>query len=95
MPASWILTIVVLFLGVSYGLIYWQRARIAELHEFLGDVKNELKKVNWPVRKEVVATTSVVIVAIFFFGVYLSVIDFVVDLARTMLYSAVGAGKIS
>jgi len=43
---------------------------------FYGDVKTELKKVTWPRKKEVSATTLIVIITVFFFGVYLYVVDF-------------------
>ena len=42
---------------------------------FYGDVKTELKKVTWPSKKEVQATTSIVIITVFFFGIYLFVVD--------------------
>ena len=38
---------------------------------FLTEVRNELKRVTWPSRKEVYATTVVVILMSVFFGVYL------------------------
>ena len=44
---------------------------------FYGDVKTELKKVTWPSKKEVYGTTLVVIVTVFFFGLYLWVVDIV------------------
>ena len=43
---------------------------------FYGDVKTELKKVTWPRKKEVYATTLIVIITVFFFGGYLYVVDF-------------------
>ena len=43
---------------------------------FYGDVKVELKKVTWPSKKEVYATTLIVIVTVFCFGIYLFVVDF-------------------
>ncbi len=42
---------------------------------FYGDVKTELKKVTWPSKNEVYGTTLVVIVTVFFFGVYLFLVD--------------------
>ncbi len=42
---------------------------------FYGDVKTELKKVTWPSKKEVYSTTMVVIVTVFFFGLYLFLVD--------------------
>jgi len=34
-----------------------------------------MKKVSWPSRQEVIGTTIVVIVAVFFFGLYLGAVD--------------------
>ena len=42
---------------------------------FLTEVRNELKRVTWPSRKEVYATTVVVILTSIFFGVYLFAVD--------------------
>jgi len=50
-------------------------ARYKGLVEFVGDVRNELKKVSWPSRGEVYGTTIVVIFAVFFFGFYLFFVD--------------------
>jgi preprotein translocase subunit SecE len=49
---------------------WWGRFRT-----FLSEVRNELKRVTWPSRKEVYATTVVVILTSVFFGVYLWVAD--------------------
>ena len=46
------------------------------LRTFLVEVRNELKRVTWPSRKEVYATTIVVILTSIFFGVYLFVLDY-------------------
>jgi preprotein translocase subunit SecE len=45
---------------------------------FYGDVRNEMRKVTTPTRKEVEATTVVVIITVFIFGVYFWVIDGVI-----------------
>jgi preprotein translocase subunit SecE len=42
---------------------------------FLHEVRLELKKVTWPTRNDVRATTLVVIITVFIFGFYLFVID--------------------
>jgi len=34
-----------------------------------------MKKVSWPGRQEVIGTTIVVVIAVFFFGAYLGLID--------------------
>jgi preprotein translocase subunit SecE len=49
---------------------WWQR-----LKTFLREVVAETKKVTWPAREEVVATTVVVIAASFIFGIFLYVCD--------------------
>jgi len=49
---------------------WWQR-----LKTFLREVVVETKKVTWPARDEVIATTVVVIAASFIFGIFLYVCD--------------------
>jgi len=44
---------------------------------FLGDVRAETQKVTWPTRSMVKATTVVVIVTVFFFGLYFAVLDYI------------------
>ena len=48
--------------------------------QFYGDVRSEVKKVSWPGKNEIVGTTVVVIVAVFFFGVYLGLVDYMLGL---------------
>jgi preprotein translocase subunit SecE len=48
----------------------WQNGRT-----FLGDVRAELRKVVTPSRKEVQATTTVVLVTVFVFALYFWVVD--------------------
>ncbi len=43
--------------------------------DFLSDVRNEMRKVTFPSRKEVQATTLVVIITVILFGVYFFIID--------------------
>ena len=45
------------------------------LREFLQETRVELKKVTWPTRQDVVSTTGVVIATVFFFGVFLWLVD--------------------
>jgi preprotein translocase subunit SecE len=42
---------------------------------FLSDVRGEMRKVVTPSRKEVEATTTVVIVAVFIFGLFFFIVD--------------------
>jgi preprotein translocase subunit SecE len=65
---------------------WWTR-----LTDFLADVRSEMKRVTWPARKEVYATTIVVILTSVFFGVYLWGLDLLLSAALRWLYAAVGA----
>jgi preprotein translocase subunit SecE len=53
---------------------------------FLADVRSELSRVTWPTRREVWATTLVVILTSLLFGTYL----FFVDLGLTQLMVRIG-----
>jgi preprotein translocase SecE subunit len=46
-----------------------------EFTHFLGDVRGEMRKVVTPSRKEVEATTTVVIIAVFIFGLFFFIVD--------------------
>jgi preprotein translocase subunit SecE len=54
-------------------------------------VRNELKRVTWPSRKEVYATTVVVILVSIFFGLYLGVLDLVLDRTVRWIFGRFGA----
>ena len=47
----------------------------SEFTGFLGDVRGEVRKVVTPSRKEVEATTTVVIIAVMLFGIYFFIAD--------------------
>jgi preprotein translocase subunit SecE len=53
---------------------------------FYNDVRTEMRKVTTPSRKEVQATTSVVLVAIFLFGLYFFIIDYVINAGVDRLF---------
>ncbi len=46
---------------------------------FYTEVRTEMKKVTSPTRKEVQATTAVVIITVFLFGAYFFVVDFLIQ----------------
>jgi preprotein translocase subunit SecE len=50
---------------------------LANANKFLQEVKVELGKVTWPVRKETVATTWIVVVIIMLISFYLGACDIV------------------
>ena len=66
--------------------------RIERVRLFLSEVRNELKRVTWPSRKEVYATTIVVIVTSIFFGIYLFAVDFSVNSVVQWVFRRFGAG---
>jgi preprotein translocase subunit SecE len=62
--------------------------------QFYLDVRSEMKKVSWPGRQEVIGTTIVVVVAVFFFGLYLGLVDYLLamGLDRILRYFRVTGG---
>ena len=71
----------------SSGVTAW----IGRSRVFLAQVKNEMERVTWPTRKEVYATTLVVILTSVFFGVYLWSIDLVLNRLAGFLFAMFGA----
>ena len=65
---------------------WWGRSR-----RFLSEVRNETARVTWPSRKEVYATTVVVILTSVFFGVYLYGIDLILNAVMAWVFRTFGA----
>ena len=73
--------------GESRGIAaWWQGSR-----SFLTEVRNEMRRVTWPSRVEVQATTVVVILVATFFGVYLWGVDLILDWVVRSIFRAFGA----
>ena len=64
---------------------WWGRSR-----RFLSEVRNEMGRVTWPSRKEVYATTLVVILFSVVMGVYLWVVDLTLDALIRSVYRSLG-----
>jgi preprotein translocase subunit SecE len=62
----------------SGGIASWP----AKVKEYFLDLKAEMRRVTWPGKKQVQATTAVVIAAVFLFAGYFAVVD--VLLGRTI-----------
>lgn len=60
------------------------------LVEFFGEVRAELKRVTWPSKAEVYATTFVVILTSLVFGLYLFGIDLLLNSAVQRLFQRFG-----
>ena len=84
------LVIMAIAVALFWGVCVWQRQLLDKLYLFLSEVKAELKKVNWPGRKEVISTTTVVIIATFVFGIFLSLVDLICTWLRAQLFTATG-----
>jgi preprotein translocase subunit SecE len=65
--------------------------RVERARLFLSEVRNELRRVTWPSRKEVYATTVVVILTSLFFGLYLFALDFGVNSLIQWIFRRFGA----
>jgi preprotein translocase subunit SecE len=73
--------------GEGGGITGWW----ANSRNFLREVRNEMKRVTWPSRKEVYATTVVVILTSAFFGLYLWGLDLAFTWAVNWLFKTFGA----
>jgi preprotein translocase subunit SecE len=65
---------------------WWETTRT-----FFTEVRNEMRRVTWPSRREVYATTVVVILTSAFFGLYLWGLDLALDQAVRWIFSTFGA----
>jgi len=65
---------------------WWHSSR-----EFLTEVRNEMKRVTWPAKREVYATTVVVILTSVFFGLYLFGVDLLLNNAVQWVVKRFGA----
>jgi preprotein translocase subunit SecE len=73
--------------GESTGIkAWWDNGRT-----FLTEVRNEMRRVTWPSRREVYATTVVVILTSAFFGLYLFALDMLLNAAVNWIFTSFGA----
>ncbi|HJX95345.1 MAG TPA: preprotein translocase subunit SecE [Candidatus Acidoferrum sp.] len=69
--------------GAAAGIGQKVTGTVHDTREFLHDVRVEMKQVTWPSREDVVSTTGVVIATVFFFGVFLAIVDWLVQMGVT------------
>ncbi len=60
----------------------------AEVKDYVEDLRAEMRRVTWPNWKQVRATTAVVLFAVFVFAAYFAVVDQLVNMAVTKLFTA-------
>ncbi|MBZ5580459.1 MAG: preprotein translocase subunit SecE [Acidobacteriia bacterium] len=52
-----------------------KKSRLEATKDYIGELRNEMRKVSWPNRKQVEGTTAVVIFSVFAFAAYFEVVD--------------------
>jgi preprotein translocase subunit SecE len=72
--------------GEKGGITTWW----ANARTFLTEVRNEMRRVTWPSRKEVYATTVVVILTSAFFGLYLWSLDLALNWGVNWIFQRFG-----
>ena len=65
---------------------WWENTR-----GFFTEVRNETRRVTWPSKREVYATTLVVILTSAFFGIYLWGLDLALDRVVRWIFARFGA----
>jgi preprotein translocase subunit SecE len=65
---------------------WWERTTT-----FFTEVRSEMKRVTWPTRREVYATTVVVVLTSIFFGVYLWGVDILFNSIVGWIFRELGA----
>ena len=60
----------------------------ADVKEYFSELKMEMRRVTWPSRKQVEATTTVVIVSVFAFAAYFSLVDTIMGRLIEKLFSS-------
>ncbi|MDX2150101.1 MAG: preprotein translocase subunit SecE [Bryobacteraceae bacterium] len=60
----------------------------ARVKEYIEDLKSEMRRVTWPNWKQVRATTTVVIVAVFAFAAYFAVVDLLLGRGVNKIFDA-------
>ncbi len=62
-----------------------QPGRLAQLAQYIRDVRAEMKRVSWPSAKEVKNTTIITLIAVVFFAIYLFSVDRIWSFLLTQL----------
>lgn len=60
----------------------------AATRSYIEELQMEMRRVTWPSRAQVIATTAVVIATVFLFGLYFAVVDQLVGRLITQLFES-------
>jgi preprotein translocase subunit SecE len=61
--------------------------------EYIADLQGEMRRVTWPTKEQVQATTAVVIITVFAFAAYFFLIDILLGSAITKIFAIFGVGQ--
>lgn len=67
---------------------------VTGLAQYFKDVRSELKKVVWPSRSQLIASTIIVIVTVLFFSLYIGGLDALLSWAINLVATALGGQKV-
>lgn len=56
--------------------------------DYIDDLKTEMKHVTWPAKKQVQATTAVVIISVFLFAAYFAAVDLILGRAINKVFES-------
>jgi preprotein translocase subunit SecE len=76
--------------GAAAGIGERISGTVTDTREFLHDVRVEMKQVTWPSKDDVITTTTVVIATVFFFGVFLAAVDWLVQRGVAYVFKIFG-----
>jgi preprotein translocase subunit SecE len=54
--------------------------------EYIEDLQKEMRLVTWPSRKQVIATTTVVVASVFLFAAYFALVDWAFGVGVTKIF---------
>ena len=58
----------------------------ARFRTYVDGIKREMRLVTWPGRRQVQATTVVVLITVFVFALYFGIVDYILTIAQTQVY---------
>lgn len=61
---------------------------VSRVRDYIDDLKTEMKHVTWPAKKQVQATTAVVIIAVFLFAAYFAAVDLLLGRAINSIFDS-------
>lgn len=66
---------------------------LERVKEYWADLQGEMRRVTWPTKEQVQATTAVVIATVFAFSAYFFLVDFVMGQMVTRLFRFFGVAQ--